>query len=252
MNCQTIIANMGFRCREIGDETLRVWSPFTYGGDGERVGLYVEQSSNGYRVTDACESLMHASSMGIPLTLNKLNAVRRSIGIGASISDGGEISAFVSKENIGRGVAAVLNAALAVGHHEGHWAPRARPDTFLKNVVAVLEETLGARVLKNVTATGASGHQLELPLAIQLESTLIYVQPIAATADNTVDWRNVYAGYGRMIDLKNAALADTSRLVILEDASNDPEMKNAVRLLAETSPVVNFSRLREWAEQKAA
>jgi hypothetical protein len=243
---------MGFRCRPIDSDTLRVWSPFTYGGDGERIGLYVEKSPNGYRITDACESLMHASSMGIPLTVNKLNAVRRSIGLTASISEGGEISAFVSEEDIGRGVASVLNASLAVSHLEGHWAPRAKPDSFVKNVATVLEASLGDKVLRNVSVVGASGHQLELPIAVKLAASLVYVQPIASTEENKIDWKNVYAGYGRMIDLKNASVEGTSRLIVLEDAANDPETAKAVRLLAETSPVVQYSKLRAWAAQKAA
>jgi hypothetical protein len=243
---------MGFRCRDIGDGTLRVWSPFTYANDGERIGLYVEKLASGYRVTDACESLMHASSMGISLTANKVNAVRRSTGYGVEISNGGEIAAFVSEADIGRGVASVLNASLAVSHLEGHWAPRAKADSFTKMVTAVLETVLGDRVTKNVTVTGASGHQLELPLSVRLATTTVYVQPIATTEENKVDWKNVYAGYGRMIDLKNAALESSSRVVVLEDAANDDEMLKAVGLLADTASVVNYSNLRAWAEQKAA
>lgn len=252
MNCQSVIASMGFRCRDIGGETLRIWSPFTYGNDGQRIGLYVEKTATGYRVTDNCEALRHASSMGINLTANKINAVRRSVGFEALVSDGGEISAYVTEEKIGQGVASVLNATLAVSHLEGHWAPKARADSFTKTVADVLESVLGERVARNVTVTGASGHQLELPLAVRLDSLTVYVQPIASTEQNTVDWKNVYAGWGRMTDLKNAALPDATRMFVLEEASNDGEMTKAMSVLAEAASIVQYRNLRAWAEQKAA
>lgn len=252
MTCREIISSLGFQCQEIGGGALRVWSPFTYNNDGEHIGLYVQEIPSGYCVTDGCESLMHASSMGINITANRLDAVRRSIGYVASLSDAGEIAAIVPKEDIGRAMAAVLNGSLAVSHLESHWAPKFKADSFVKVVTSVLEASFGERVLKNVPAMGASGHQLELPLAVRLENELVYVQPVASSEDNKVDWRNVYLAYGRMIDLKNASIPNTSRLIVVEEASNDPEMDNVVRLLTETSPLVKFSRLSEWALRKAA
>ena len=252
MNCQKIIANMGFQCRDLGDETLRIWSPFTYGNDGQHIGLYVEKTNTGYRVTDNCESLMHASSMGINLTQNKINAVNKSVGFEVLISDGGEIATLVNEVDIGRGVASVLNAALSVSHFESIWGPRAKSESFAKIVATVLEESLGSKVLKNVTVTGASGHQLELPLAIKAGLTLIYVQPIAATEEDGVDWKNVYAGYGRMTDLKNAEIEDTSRMIVLEDAANDDEMQKASMLLSASASIVRYSNLSNWAKKKAA
>ena len=106
--------------------------------------------------------------------------------------------------------------------------------------------------MQKVSVRGASGHQLELPIAVKLERELVYVQPVALDDDAKVDWRNVYLAYGRMLDLKNAAPEESSRLVVVEDAANDPEMKNAVRLLTEASSLVMFSRLAEWASKRAA
>ncbi|MBA3774796.1 MAG: DUF1828 domain-containing protein [Ramlibacter sp.] len=252
MNCQGVISKLGFRCRDLGADTLRVWSPFSYGNDGERIGLYVEKQRNGYRVTDNCEALMHASSMGVSLSENKVNAVRRATGFGVSISDGGEITAFVSEDDLGQGLASVLNASLAVSHLEGQWSPRARASSFANRVAGVLENSLGEKLLRNVTVTGASGHQLEFLLAVQSRAGLTYVQPIAATEDNTVDWKNVYAGWGRLTDLKKAKIAGTSRVAVIEEAVNDAEMDNATAILADTASVVNFSKLREWAHRIAA
>jgi len=252
MNCQSVISQLGFSCRDLGGDTLRVWSPFTYGRDGDVIGFYVEKTSNGYIVTDGCESFMHASALGINLTDSKVNAVRKASGYGASISDGGEISAFVSEEEIGRGMATVLNASLAVAHLEMQWEPRFRAESFVKSVEMVLESKLAGKVLRKLTVTGASGHQFELPLAVKSGNSLIYIQPVSATDDNNVDWRNIYASWGRMTDLKNANIEGAKRLIVLEEAANDSDMKRAISLLADSASVVNYSKLSAWADQRRA
>lgn len=252
MNCDDVIAGMGFHCLSIGGGALRILSPFTFSNDGERIGLYVEETASGYLVTDACESLMHASSMGISLTANRLKAVRKSVGSSVQISDSGEISSIVGKDALGSALAAVLNGSLAVSHFETQWAPRRKGESFVQSVAGVLESALGDKLLRNVEVTGASGHQIEIPLAVRLPDDLVYVQPVATTDENTIDWKGVYASYGRMVDLKNAGIDGTSRLVVMEDAGNDEQFKFALRMLTETSSVVTYSRLPEWARKRAA
>lgn len=252
MNCQDVIANMGFHCRDLGDGTLRILSPFTFANDGEHVGLYIEEIPTGYRVTDGCESLMHASAMGASITLTRLNALRKSSGYAVTVSDDGEISAFTHKDGLSATVAAVLNSSLAASHLEPHWLPRRRSESFVESVSSLLERSLGDRVLRAVEVKGASGHQLEIPLAVRLADELVYVQPVATSEDNSIDWKNVYASYGRMIDLKNAGVHGTSRLVVMEDASNDEQFKFALKLLTETSSVVTYSKLPAWVEKRAA
>ncbi|WP_082605373.1 DUF1828 domain-containing protein [Curvibacter sp. PAE-UM] len=252
MNCETVISSLGFSCRDLGEGTLRVWSPFTYTGDGERVGFYVEQTRNGYRVTDGCEALMHAASMGIQLTNPRMEAVRRAVGDSATLSDGGEISAYSSSENFGAAMAAVLNAALAVSHFQPAWKPRQKAESFLRDVERTLENSFGERVLKKVAVLGASGHQLELPLAIRNGVELIYVQPIAASDENTMDWKRVYEAWGRMTDIKHSKSGDSQRLIVLQESANDSEMNTAISLLSDSSPVVRYSRLSAWANQRRA
>lgn len=149
-------------------------------------------------------------------------------------------------------MAAVLNTALAVSHLQAQWGPRFRADSFVKDVEDVLEATLAQSLLKKVTVTGASGHQLEFPLALRDGPELIYMQPIAASEDDAVDWRRIYEGWGRMTDLRNANIDGSQRLVILQDAANDAEMKHAMSILTDSAPVVLFSKLRQWAEKKRA
>ncbi len=249
MNCQTLISNMGFDCQYLGGDTLRLWSPFTYGNDGQVVGLYVESINGGFHITDNAESLMHASSMGIKLSKARIEALRRASGKSVKVSDGGEISISVEKENLADGVASVLNAAMAVSHFESIWTPRNKSESFAKLVAETLSEEVGEKLLRKVNVVGASGHQLEIPLAIKTGSALAYIQPIASTDELHVDWQNVYSGFGKMMDLKSAGADGESRIVILDDASNDPEIPKATTMLAMCASVVNFSNLRPWAQR---
>jgi Domain of unknown function DUF1828 len=250
MNCQSLLPNIGFECMSLDSETLRIWSPFSYGIDGEHIGVYVEKRGNRVHVTDNAEALMHASSMGIKITDRRIDAVRRAAS-DVTISRGGIISTTVDDTQMHEGVLAVLNAALAVGHFETAWAPRVRAESFAKMVGDILATELGERLLRDVHVIAASGHQLELPFAIQGKAELIYLQPVAAE-DDKVNWTNVYSGFGKMTDLKNAGAESGTRVVVLEDAPGDPEMPKAVSLLAMSATVVQFPRLRQWVQRHAA
>lgn len=251
MNCQSLLSNIGFECLSLDANTLRIWSPFTYGSDGELIGVFVEKRGSRYHVSDNAEALMHASSMGIKLTDRRVDAVRRAAVGEVDISRGGVISTTVEDARVHEGVVAVLNAALAVGHFESAWAPRARAESFANIVGDVLELELGDRLMRDVRVTGASGHQLELPFAIQGRSGVIYLQPVAAE-DDGINWTNVYSGFGKMTDLKNAGADNVARVVVLEDASCDAEMPKAVSLLAMSATVVQFPKLRQWVQRHAA
>ena len=250
MNCENLISQMGFSCRDLGGDTLRVWSPFTYSGDGERVGFYVEKSNNGYRITDACEAMMNATAMGAHITESRMDSVRRAVGYKTNLSDGGEISAIVSEEDVGNGMASVLNAALAVSHLKSEWRPRFRSETFLQNVEAILRKSFEQRLLKKVTVTGASGHQLELPLGVQNGEAITYVQPIAATEENAMDWKRVYEAWGKMSDIKNSQNSHAQRLIVLEESANDSEVKTAMSILLDSASVVRYSALSRWSPER--
>ena len=150
------------------------------------------------------------------------------------------------------GLIAVLNGTIAVSHGEAQWAPRRRSETFLESVTVALESRLGSKLVKSVQVQGASGHQLEMQLAVQMPDSTIYIEPVAAAEDDEVNWKNVYASYGRMIDLKRAEIGGTSRMIILEDSANEEQIQFALNILHETSDVVRYTRLPEWVRRSAA
>jgi hypothetical protein len=250
MRCAQILGNLGFECESIGAHTLRVWSPFTYAGDGEHIAVYVEEGEGEYRVTDNAEAALHVASRGVNLK-NRLHVVRKIAGNDVTVSDGGEITSTSAPTNVAAAVTGVINTAMSIGHLGTVWAPRQKSVDFTKRVGEVLVAKLGeSRIEKNVTLAGASGHQIEIPFVVQADLP-IYVQPVAY-GDHRVNWDNVYRGLGKMIDLKNAGAADSSRVVVLEDVSSAPgdeDIASATALLSITASVVRFSKLNTWANR---
>lgn len=251
MNCTELISRMGFECEAVGARTLRVYSPFTYPFDGEHVGLYVQQNGDNYRVTDNAESLFHASSFGIKISKKRLETLRTICGPTVSISDGGEITATGEEYKVGGMLTAVLNATLAVSHMEPSWMPRSRNAEFTEEVAEIISNVVGERMHRNERVTGASGHQLEIPIVIDVSTGRRFVQPIAYGTDR-IDWDNVYRGFGKMMDLKNAGADDEARTVVIEDTYRDTEIPKAVTLLANCANVVYFSNLHGWLERLVA
>lgn len=247
MNCHDLINDLGFRCKNISEDLIRVWTPFTYGNDGEVVAFYVEKDADKYRVTDNAASLMHAASLGVNLTPNRISKLRRLWGDEVTVSDGGEIAKVVNAENLKEAVASVINASMIVSHHETSWLPRSRAISFNEEVGRVLSETVGESLLRrNVLVPGASGHQIEIPFVIERETAQTYIQPVAY-GDGNVDWDNVYRGLGKMLDLKNAGADDAARTVVIDDSEPDEEIGKAITLLTIACSVVYFSKLAPWA-----
>lgn len=250
MNCLDLIDDLGFECQTVGKNTLRLWSPFTYGNDGENIGVFVEAFGNGFRVTDNAEALFHASAMGINISKKRLEMLRRIAGTSVDITDGGEIIAQTAGKDVRQAIASVLNAAMSVSHMEFSWVPRSHSVQFNEEVGKVLLDTLGEkRVARKVLVTGASGHQIEIPFVVDgLRKT--YIQPVSY-GDERVDWDNVYRGLGKMIDLKNVGADDASRIIIIED-EHDDEPSKAITLLSITANVVPFSKISPWISKLAA
>lgn len=252
MNCTELMSSLGFDCESIGARTVRLHSPFTYPTDGEHIGLYLlEQDGDHFRVTDNAESLFHAAALGINLTKRRIDSLRRIAGPSVEISDGGEIFSRASRENVGQIVTAVLNASLAASHMEPAWAPRSRNAEFTEAVAQVLRDEVHDRLLKGIQVTGASGHQIEIPLAVRQGNQTIYIQPVGY-GEERVDWDNVYRGFGKMMDLRNAGAEDGTRAIVIEDAANDPELPKAITLLSNCATVIYFSKLVPWAKKLAA
>lgn len=245
MNCTDLLENLGYTCAPRQNGALRLWSPFTF-DDGEHLGLFLEPSGNGqWLVTDHADTLMHASAQGAKLTSNRLDKIRTQF-TDVKISEGGALIAVTGQDNLARTITEVLNTAIAISHTEESWKPRSREQKFIATVGQELEVVAGKRLLRSITVSGVSGHQIELPFAIDSSSAgRQFIQPVAY-GDERVDWSNVYKASGKMFDLKSAGAEDGQRIVIVEDNPDDEELGKAITLLSYTSKVLLFSHRTQW------
>jgi hypothetical protein len=246
MNCADLISSLGFSCKQLSGGAIRLWSPFTYGRDGQLVSLFVEPTNGGFLVSDNAQSFMHAVTMGVDVTKSRLEMIRAAISDQTiSVSKSGEITAVAHPESLGSAIVGVLNAALTVSAFESTWMPRSQA-TFERSVGVMLESILGTRLKTKVKVTGASGHQMEFPFAVDAAGNTTYIQTVAY-GHGRVDWSLVYRGLGKMLDLKNADPGFSERAIILED-SPDEELAKAATLLSNSAKVVPFSRAKAWAQ----
>lgn len=245
MNCATLLENLGYTCAQRQNGALRLWSPFTF-DDGEHLGLFLEPSGNGqWVVTDHADTLMHTSAHGAKLTRPRLDKIKERFST-VRISEGGALVAVTDEDNLVHAVTDVLNTAIAISHAEESWRPKSREQKFIAAVGQELEAVVGNKLLRKVTVTGVSGHQIEFPFAIDDPvAGRRLIQPVAY-GDERVDWAGVYKASGKMLDLKSAGAEDGQRIVIVEDMPGDEELGKAATLLSYTAMVLLFSHRTQW------
>lgn len=245
MNCTNLLENLGYTCAQRQNGALRLWSPFTF-DDGEHLALFLEPSGNGqWLITDHADTLMHASAHGAKLTRPRLDKIKEQFTT-VKISEGGALVAVTDEDNLARTVTDVLNTAIAISHAEESWRPKTREQKFVATVGQELEAVVGNKLLRNVTVTGVSGHQIEIPFAID-DPTMgrQLIQPVAY-GDERMDWANVYKASGKMLDLKSAGAEEGQRIVVVEDIPGDDELGKAATLLSYTATVLLFSHRAQW------
>lgn len=77
MMSSTIISKLGFEYFPIGENLLRIISPFPYDNDREHVGVFVQQISGGcYKISDRGDTLLNMEARGITLNQRQLDILR--------------------------------------------------------------------------------------------------------------------------------------------------------------------------------
>ncbi|MGY0152430.1 DUF1828 domain-containing protein [Edwardsiella tarda] len=101
MICTTIISKVGFECFPIGEGLLRIISPFTYGNDGEHVGAFIQQISDGsYKISDQGDTLLNMEARGITLNQRQLDILRSVLAHeGVELNERGEILKWAREES---------------------------------------------------------------------------------------------------------------------------------------------------------
>ena len=244
---------MGFDCEPLADNAWRLWTPFTYGDDGEIIGLYIKPVTiDTYQVTDYANTLYHGATQGVEWTTARLRRLRAAMPPLVDFHHG-EIRVLASTiENLPSAVVAVLDAVLMVSYIERDSLPRSGRSLFTRKLDAMLTQFSGERLRRNVKVTGASGRQMEFPYLLVLDSGDCYIQPVSS-GKKRPDWDAVYRAYGKMTDLKEAGAEQSQRYIIVDDSpTNHEEMANAITFLSGSARVLRFSQRAEWLPRLAA
>lgn len=251
MNCTLIGTQLGFNCKPVAEGLFYLESPLTLPFDGNLIGAYIQEMGNGQvRISDNADTLFAAITHGVKPNAEKGRKLAELVAAsGLELSDNGEIFKACPESQLGFYLARFMEAA----EHVGFACNKMRPtpvSRFDQVVGGALKSAYAKKLKTDFKITGASGHQLTLPFAIEAENgqpTLI--QTIAAK-DGKVDWSLVYRAVGKMLDIKNAHI-NSKRRVILEPGDDD-ENRRAATALADAATVVIYTGAKHLLEDLAA
>lgn len=247
LSCDTIVSSLGYECIPVSESVYRLVSPFTIGEDGELAGVYVHDlGGERYRVSDECDSLIHARMHNVSLKGKRLSLIAEMAGSqGVLLSENGELYSSADRGSLPWAISRVLNVSLGVGHMEQEWQTKPQSITF-KGIVSDFLNSTYKGVERNVEVHGLSGHQIVIPFVVPGERPS-YVQTVGRSRDK-MNWGKVYETAGVMSDLREL---DAKRIVIVDD-HNDIDTQQAESILAERAVVLPFSLRAKWYQSLAA
>lgn len=240
MNCTLIGSQLGFKCKPVADGVVYLQSPLALAFDGLLIGAYVQDLGGGrVRISDNADTLFAALTHGVKPTAEKGRRLAALVADrGLELSDDGEIFKVCAEEQAGFYLARFIEAAEHVSYACSSMRP-APVSRFDRAIESTLKRAYAKQLKTEYRITGASGHQLVLPFAIEKEGqapTLIQTVP---AKDGKVDWSLVYRAVGKLLDIKNAHLG-AQRRVILE-ASDEEENRKAATALADAASVIVYT-----------
>lgn len=240
MNCTLIGAQLGFNCKPVADGLFYMESPLTLPFDGNLIGAYIQDLGNGQvRISDNADTLFAAITHGVKPTAERGRKMAELVAAsGLELSDQGEIFKACPESQVGFYLARFIEAA----EHVGFACNAMRPSPasrFDQLVGAALKSAYPKTLSTDYKIIGASGHQLTLPFAVDVDGdqpTLIQTVP---TKDGKIDWSLVYRAVGKMLDIKNAHQS-TRRRIILE-SSDEEDNRKAATALADAATVIIYT-----------
>ncbi len=233
-----------------GQNSIRVVAPFTYANDGQHICFYVASHDGKYFITDAGETARHVSMRGGEITYRKmLGVLYKSDSEHVKISLSGEIQSVGELSDIKFALwdAALLAYRISADSHS--WMPKLNQIQFKQLVENSIKSSVGEkRIIHNAKTVGLSGHMLEFPFAVRAPANekMIFVEPISANENGTLDWGVVHKTLGKMTDQKEAKTGD-GRLVIISPEVEEREFGNAATILSKVASIQQFQKNTNWA-----
>lgn len=251
MMCSTVISNLGFECHPIGNELLRIISPFTYCDDGEHVGAFVKEINGRYLVSDRCDALMNMESRGISLTKKRIEEIRIFLNSqGAELNDRGEIVGWATQDTVGSVTSNVIRAGILASAISIDWHQQIQVEKFQSEVIDYLYHTkLKDKISLNSNVSGMSGHNIVVPITVNND---IPKYLFTSSIKEGRSWNSAYSLLGKLIDLKNANSDLNNRYVVIDSDSIGDQFQQLSLLFNETSHILPFAKREVWINRLAA
>ncbi|AFL73806.1 DUF1828 domain-containing protein [Thiocystis violascens] len=238
----------GYVCRPVADTLTQVITPFTYGHDSQSITFFVDAHARRWRLSDHGNAAYHAEAHGCRLTQKRWERLQAMLTGAVTLTPRWELRAETDRREQLPALAADLVAA-ALRLTADEMTLKAPGMGFTHRIEAILAPLAGERLRRGARLTGASGHRLEIPFAINAP-ILRLVQPVSASHDD-LDWSAIYRIYGKLADIKQAGPDDTARFVILDDAG-ETDPGGALTLLSDVAAVLPFSQRAKWLPRLVA
>jgi len=212
-------------------------SNWTFPNDGTLIGAYILSTENGrVRVSDDGDIVFNAAVAGAELTRKRVERYATlAKTYGMTLGDDGVMSTTCTVDELPFAVARYMQAAGAIAYASLKHRPR-DIERFERIVGTLLEAKFGKRLVRRPEVTGISGHQLQFPFALDMDSyTPALIQTIAADDDKT-QWKAVYEAGGKFSDIRSARPG--VRLIAILESARDTDQ--AGRYFADAADVVVY------------
>lgn len=254
MNCKEIIKNLGFECTQRGELTI-ISTPFYSPIDGDGIQLFIESTGDQHLITDYGKTAQHAESHNLILNDSRRNAVYLRSGCSDSLRDDWSICTIAAKHNIQEKLSEALSAVVALSQAEVDWLPELSTDQKFKAQVAkFLTGKFGNKLLSGYGVKGFSGHQYEIPFAVESENKLL-IHYVSQIDGNQLRWPSVTNIAGIMGDIdRNEDCKHLERLVVIDDQNliDRQQLDEANLLLNQTVTTLPYSKREQWVNNLAA
>lgn len=213
-------------------------SNLTMPEDGALIGAYVRDLGNDeFLLTDDGDITFSAAVGGAEITRSRAKRYAEiAAAHGLEMAPDGTMRARCDAGQLAYILANFVQAA----HEIAVLGVKHRPKDstrFERLVGAALDSNYRGRIQRKPVVTGISGHQLQFPYGLDMETVKpVLIQPVAGDGDGRVSWKNVYEAGGKFADVRGAR-ADVRLIAVMEDAR---DAAHARRYFADKADVVVY------------
>lgn len=250
MNCAQLASATGWDCQAVGEHTLRVHSPATLSGDGEHISFYLlNEGSDRFFLTDGHATADNLTSRGVRLNPNRLKAMQKIPGNHlAELTSDWEIVASGDLRQLRPALWEATSLAVTLASKVEAWQPRSHQERFSTLIQKSMARVVGVeKIIAKFKIEGSSGHQLEFPFGIARDRFVQAVQPIGLDDEGRPDWGFVYQCFGKLSDLKERSDPQASNRLVILQAADSEDWKQAVSLLAGSAQVIPYRTFEDLA-----